>query len=584
MKFVIRKPDRAYVDNWLWVPKAGLNVEGVKNALQFKFIDNHDERKVRTVYLWKETDQHLLVPREFWKPEDLPVPVVDCRPSSYPHAKIKSRIRLDHLPDERGKLKATGLDVQRRSLQVLIDSPGGILQLSCGKGKTVVFLELAARMNAPVLMIVPDTHLMEQWEKQAKTLLDIPGGIGFIQADKFDWKKQFVLATYHTIAARAEEMPEEIRRWFGLIGWDEGHHISAPTFTKSADIFYGKRVALTATPIRDDGTHIIYNFHIGPVVFKDLTQEVKPRIIFKWTGLRIDDPKKVDVTDKNGDIHLSKLATHFAQWRSRLELIINDIKDALAAGRQKILVLSNSIAEIVNLLALWTHGPNVNLYSDIPEPTPQELGETLAPEYMDPIKVAQAQATISALKAQLLSMHVNPVKVPDLKKMVDELEEKLERSYVWTKVEREIRKRQRTYIRELQKHLGNAGLMIHEVAPKIRADYIRKKQIVFAIMKYGKEGLDSPDLDTVIVCEPISQKNGLQQIMGRTTRNTPGKMKPVVVFYEDDIGPLIGMCKKLKSHLLSWPHDEGGPFDYELHGHPIARHKWKNQPATVFGA
>lgn len=582
MRLVKREATKGYLDNWLWVPKAGLAIGGLKNALQFEFTDSYSEDKVRLVTLWRETTHHILVPREFWKPKELHFPVIDCRPTSYPRANITSRIKLDHLPNAKGVLQPTGANVQRESIKALLRESGGILQLACGKGKSVVFLELAAQLKVPTLMIVPDTNLMEQWEREASMLLDIPEGIGRIQAEVFDWKKPLVLATYHTIANLADNFPEEVRRWFGLVGWDEGHHISAPTFAKSADLFYGKRVALTATPLRPDGTHIIYNFHIGPVIFKDLTQAIKPRVIFKWTGLQVPPNDMKLVKSKYGEIHLSKLTTYFSTWQQRLDMIIDDVTEAVSVGRKKILVLSNSIGEIVNLLSMWTFGKSAPLYTDIQEPTIQELGETVMPVKLDPIEAANMMAAAKSMREQLDSASVNPVLIPQLEHNLAEVEFRLEMNRVHTRVQREMKKRQRAFLKDLQSHLTTGGLMIHEINAKVRNQYTRDKQIVFAITKYGKEGLDSPDLDTVFVCEPFSQRNGLQQLMGRTTRDTPNKLQPMVVFYEDDIGPLNNMCRKLTSHLLKWPHEDGGPFSYELFGHPRARSRWKSG-TTLFG-
>jgi superfamily II DNA or RNA helicase len=96
---------------------------------------------------------------------------------------------------------------------------------------------------------------------------------------------------------------------------------------------------------------------------------------------------------------------------------------------------------------------------------------------------------------------------------------------------------------------------------------LREKQVTFAIAKYGREGLNERSLDTIIVNEPLSSRNSLQQLMGRVLRDMEGKKEPVVVFLEDDIGPFIGMCKKLRQHLTEWPHDEGGPLEYENLGH-----------------
>jgi hypothetical protein len=55
--------------------------------------------------------------------------------------------------------------------------------------------------------------------------------------------------------------------------------------------------------------------------------------------------------------------------------------------------------------------------------------------------------------------------------------------------------------------------------------------------------------------------------MGRPTRPKAGK-KPIVGFYVDNIGHCHGMAQKLQKHLREWPHEESGPFDYELIGYP----------------
>ena len=76
MKFIRRDPSRGYLDSWLWVPKRFINVGGTKNALTWHFADDHTGA-VRVLYLYQETDHHLLLPREFWKVSSLPFEVVD---------------------------------------------------------------------------------------------------------------------------------------------------------------------------------------------------------------------------------------------------------------------------------------------------------------------------------------------------------------------------------------------------------------------------------------------------------------------------------------------------------------------------
>lgn len=589
----------AYLDNWLWVPKQYLNVPGTKQALS---IEINDREGPRTVDMWKETPTHLLMPRAFWSPAELPYKAIDMRPTSYKEVDIRSNIKLDHRPQVVNgvdTLMPTGGDVQQKSLDALLKSYGGILQLACGKGKTCIALHLASTLKVPTLIIVPDTQLLEQWRCEIEKLLVVPDGVGLMQASTLDWHKPIVLATYHTIGARAAGLPEEIRRWFGLIIWDEGHHIPAPTFAASAEAFYGTRIALTATPERADGLHIISSYHIGPILYKDLTQDLKPMIFFKWTGLTLDDEADKVVRASNNEIHLGLLSSYYGRWLERVRYILDDVQEAARQGR-KILVISNSVDEIINLATIWSAGdwyqkvPSSmgNLYSDISEPTFAEVGApTMIDEngtevYVQPMYIPRAQATEMKKRLEQIKLDlVNPQYTGILNELNSEkasLLMVLEQLKSHRLLTSEMNKRQKAYVQNLLKNLRNCGFMIYNVKASTRKKFIEEEQIVFAIAKYSREGLDSPLLDTVLVSTPFSSKNVLQQVMGRPSRGHVKKKPPVVVFYEDNIGPIMGMCNKLRKHLRGWSHEEGGPFDYELVDHPKTKRKqWT--PLMIFG-
>lgn len=568
MQALVRKPNCGYLDNWLWVPKNYVDAEGVKNALSMRFVDNYSEHKIRYVYLYRETETHLLVPRCLWKPSGMPFRVVDCRPRSYKVTGITSRIKLDHRRVH-GELVPTGEDVQQKAMEALLRADSGILQLGCGKGKTVLALDLIARLQGPALIVLDNTNLLEQWKGDIEEFLDVPGGVGRIQGQEFDWNKGVVLATYHTLGALAPHLLEEIRCHYCIVIYDEGHHISASTFAPCAEVFPGVRLALTATPVRDDGLHVIYDNHIGPVIYKDVTHVIKPRICFKWTGIKVDPTSPV--YDKNGEVHLSKVSSYFGKLPRRLNILLNDTDTAVKAGR-KVLVLCNSIDESINLCSLWTqrnwHNPQGTLYTDIPIPTPAEVGAKLHPAACADRELVE-QAVLEYKKAIAQGWY-GPDKILEARKMLADNELRLQQDDSYKLVTAELGKRQKKYLQWLKSNLTNAGLMIHRVSAEERMEYIRTKQVIFGIVKYGKEGLDDEYLDTVLLSNPFSSRNGLQQLIGRPTRQKPGKKYPLIVIYEDDIGSLIGMCKKLRHHLNTWSIEEGGPFEFELHDHPRA--------------
>lgn len=565
MKLIKRDPNLGYVDTMLWVPKKLLNVDGVKRALEFEL---NDRDSVRVLRLWEEAEHHLIVPRAFWRPGELAFDCIDCRPTHYERTSVTSKIKLDYKPIN-GMLKPTGETVQADAVAALLTAFGGVLQLACGKGKTVVALHLASLLQVPTLIIVDNTHLMEQWQNEIALHLNVPGGVGLIQGPTKDWKKSVVMATYHSLANWSETIPEEVRRWFGLIIWDEGHHVSAPTFSKSAPLFYGYRLSLTATPKRSDGTHVIAEHHIGDIVFKDLIQKSPPKIFFKWTGFELDfeDPKtRNEVCDKNGEVHLGMLAGHFGASRQRMNEVVLPEVQALVDDGHKVIVLSNSVDEVINLHALWTTGDkDAFLYTDIPYPTAQEVGETLEPFALKKDQLRRAERFVTDIRKNL----ANDLNMPKAKREVAEdrlkkYEEILAQHEVWKKTEKEMRRRQRLYLKELLAKKSSSGVFTEAVEPKERFQMLRTRQVIFAIMKYGREGLDDKNLSAVLVSEPISDRNTLQQIMGRPR----DKSNSVLIFLEDNIGPLIGQCRKLRQHLRDWPVNEGGPFKYEQINHP----------------
>ena len=573
MKLLVREPNVGYVDQNLWVPKAAVNLEGVQRALTFQIF----ERGVPSLLtLWRETQDHVIVPREFWQPADFTFPVVDCRQQQFPSVDIRSRIKLDHRRAENGTVVPTGRVVQQEAIDALALARGGILQIACGVGKTVIALEHGARRRVPILIVVDTTQLMQQWMEEIALHLEVPDGVGRIQADVFDWKHPIVLTTYHTIGARAATLPEEVRRWFGTIFWDEAHHVNAPTFSRSAALFDGQRIGLTATPHREDGSDVIHSFHLGPVIYKNLQQSLKPRIYFRWTGFGVnlaDRNVSTQVLDTTGELHIGKVASYLGQLRPRIDFVLNEVRQAVNANR-KILVISKSVDALVNMLAVWNSN-QTTLVTDIPFPTAADVGETLTP-----VELSEKDIKRLAKQAAILREKITQNRSKDLAKdkvNLGLIEQSFNAHEVYKKCARVWDKKRTEYIKQLLLQPSTGGLMIGHIKADQRMKMLREKQVVFCIAKYGREGLDEKKLNTLIVNEPASREGGVQQLLGRVLREVDNDTtERIVVFLEDDIGPFIGMCQRIRKLLREWPADKGGRLDYENLGHPTTKgSSWK---------
>jgi superfamily II DNA or RNA helicase len=330
MKFTAKSFDCAYISNNLWLPKSQINVQAIKQALEVYPTTNNPAYASAVVRLWKESPHHLIVPK-FFITEDkfsrYKFPFVDLSPALFPKVSITHRVK----PRD---------DSQAKAIQALQGAHRGILNLACGKGKTVIALTALASLQTPALVIVHNKSLMQQWSDMISRHLDYKDKIGLVQQDSFDWKHPITLAMIQTLASR--EWPAEFRRYFGVVIYDEVHHLSAPTFVRTADLCFGRRWGLTATPARPDGLETVYFYHLGQVLYSDMEQDLKPETWFIQTGIRPKDRfEEQAFKDTSGQENISKIRSWLVQNTARNAIILDEIKKARKSGR-RILALTHS--------------------------------------------------------------------------------------------------------------------------------------------------------------------------------------------------------------------------------------------------
>jgi superfamily II DNA or RNA helicase len=137
-------------------------------------------------------------------------------------------------------------------------------------------------------------------------------------------------------------VPEEMYRYFGLIVYDEVHRIGAPKFSLTASPFYGDRIGLTATVQREDGLDPIYRYHLGEPFYKDIVQDLKPRIYFQQTPAQVD---YLGARNDEGITNISLLRSSLGRNLGANTFRYWSIQQALEAGR-KVLCLSHSKAQL----------------------------------------------------------------------------------------------------------------------------------------------------------------------------------------------------------------------------------------------
>jgi DNA excision repair protein ERCC-3 len=166
----------------------------------------------------------------------------------------------------------------------------GVVVLPCGAGKTVVALSVMAKYQVSTLILTTSVSALRQWKREIldKTKLteeEVGEYSGHVKEIR-----PVTLSTYQIITHRGSREQEfshfqifQQRDW-GLIICDEVHVLPAPVFQITAEIQSKRRLGLTATLVREDGSEGEVFALIGPKKY-DLPWKVLENCFTTWPSL-----------------------------------------------------------------------------------------------------------------------------------------------------------------------------------------------------------------------------------------------------------------------------------------------------------
>ena len=85
-----------------------------------------------------------------------------------------------------GKLRDYQTKIVNKCYKHMKKKYGGILSVPCGRGKTVMAINLFTKLKKKTLVIVHKEFLMNQWIERIKQFCDKSVSIGIIQGKKID--------------------------------------------------------------------------------------------------------------------------------------------------------------------------------------------------------------------------------------------------------------------------------------------------------------------------------------------------------------------------------------------------------------
>lgn len=240
------------------------------------------------------------------------------------------------LPTINIKLKETVLEEQQyKIINTLVENDGGLVESPPGSGKTIAMLGFIDRIKQPVLILVHEEFLQNQWIEEINKRLE-----GSFKIGRWDGKHKIrgnidvgLTQTVH----KQVDLDRSFLDHYGIIIQDEVHKIPAPTFMKIVNNSKSKyRVGVTGTIERKDQMHILTYDVIGKTLLTIAPSEIKHRITSFET----------DIVNTNIKIELPVRKRWNAQSRKKEDML--DITNAitlLTKNTQRNILILNKIIE-----------------------------------------------------------------------------------------------------------------------------------------------------------------------------------------------------------------------------------------------
>ncbi len=156
---------------------------------------------------------------------------------------------------------------QRLALQKWIaGGRKGVVVMPTGTGKTFASFLCIENVGRPTMVVTPKIDLMVQWARELENSFNVE--VGMVGAGEFNYQP-LTVTTYDSAYIHLEKWANR----FGLVIFDECHHLPGPSYSEAANAGMAPfRLGLTATPERADGADEITSQLIGPIVYRmDIT-------------------------------------------------------------------------------------------------------------------------------------------------------------------------------------------------------------------------------------------------------------------------------------------------------------------------
>ena len=193
----------------------------------------------------------------------------------------------------KNRWKTSGLelrDYQRAAFERFLRTGAVTVTWPPGAGKTTFAVACIAAVSGKTLVVVPSVSILRRWADELKRWIPSGPRIALLYSgSNGSQAADIIISTYQMALKRYVGSDHE----FELLVVDEAHHLPADTFSKLATIKAKHRIALTASPFREDGrTELIYALGGFPVAtgWEELMKKgvvAKPEVVIYVTNYKL---------------------------------------------------------------------------------------------------------------------------------------------------------------------------------------------------------------------------------------------------------------------------------------------------------
>lgn len=188
----------------------------------------------------------------------------------YCELKTKMRLKREPRPYQKEALKAWHQQKGR-----------GVISLPTGSGKSYLAMMAINLKQRSTLVVAPTLDLVRQWYDLLRLHFD--EDVGVIGGGEYDVKK-LTVTTYDSAYLHMEHIGNR----FGLVIFDECHHLPGESFTFAAEACLAPfRMGLSATVERADGRHSLLEQLIGPIVYRQNIVDLSGEYLAEYDTMRI---------------------------------------------------------------------------------------------------------------------------------------------------------------------------------------------------------------------------------------------------------------------------------------------------------